>query len=429
MSIRLDGITLLRYAHIYRNRASGGAEQYLKQLNDGLLARHRMTILQMHLVSDDSALSSSAMEVEVETRGQGQIVWIPVRLYNEERSVRSLPRRVKLLALPRSAPTATDKGTGSSTIRRALGNSCGHLRYSAMILSEGLTDLFDEYKVDLIALHWFSYDVGTLVSNAVKRRIPYVMINHFDNSRFSAKRIRRWVKKATALGGVSNRNVPSGLEGRYVNLSDAVGVDFFSPSQARQVCRPEGFVVLLPSRLVAGKGHADLLQAARDLLKTGVNLSVVFAGAVESESLEAELKKKATLWGMRDQVLFLGQLISEELRDWYDASDIVVLPSSSEGLGRVLLEAQAMEKPVIAYDCGGMPEALLADKTGFLVKTGDFAALGERVQHLLDNPNERFAMGKSGREFVLERFSVSSLIERHEKFYSKVLSERPGHSS
>jgi glycosyltransferase involved in cell wall biosynthesis len=428
MSTTLDGITLLRYAHIYRNRTSGGAEQYLKQLNDGLLARHRMKILQMHLVNDDAALSPSAMEVEVETRGLGQIIWIPVRRYNEERSVRSLPRRVRLLALQRAAATATGQGAGSSTIRRALGNSCGHLRYSTMILSEGLADILEKYRVDLIALHWFSYDVGTLVSTAVKRRIPYAMINHFDNSRFSEKRTLRWVEQAAALGGVSNRNVPSGLEGHYVNLSDAVDVDFFSPSRSKQVRRPEGFVVLLPGRLVAGKGHADLLLAAKNLLETGVNLSVVFAGVVESVQLEAELKKKVTLWGMRDQVLFLGQLNPEALRDWYAASDVVVLPSSSEGLPRVLIEAQAMEKPVIAYNCGGMPEALFPYKTGFLVNRGDYAALGERVQHLLDNPTERFVMGKTGREFVLERFSVSSLIERHERFYCNALSGRPSHS-
>ena len=425
MRTTLDGITLLRYAHVYRNRISGGAEQYLKQLNDGLLARNRMTILQMHLVSGDSACSTSTMEVEVETRGQGQIIWIPVCLYNEERSVRSLPRRLRLLALSQSDATATGKGFVYSTIRRVLANSCGHLRYSSMILSEGLADLLDKYHVDLIALHWLSYDVGTLVSNSVKPRIPYVIINHFDNSRLCAMRTLRWVGKAAALGGVSNRNVPPELEGSYVNLSDAVDVDFFSPSRAKPVCRPEGFVVLLPSRLVAGKGHADLLLAARDLLKTDVNLSVVFAGAVESELLVAELEKKAFLWGLRDRVFFLGQLTPEELRDWYAASDVVVLPSSSEGLGRVLLEAQAMGKPVIAYDSGGMPEALLANKTGFLVQTGNHAALAERIKHLLDNPAERFAMGKNGREFVLEKFSVSSLIERHERFYSNALSGRP----
>src|SRR5438128_2110208 len=95
MRTNLDGITLLRYAHIYRDRTSGGAEQYLRQLNDGLLARHRMTILQMHLVSGESACT--AVKVEVEPRGQGRIIWIPVCLHHEERSVRSLARRLRRL--------------------------------------------------------------------------------------------------------------------------------------------------------------------------------------------------------------------------------------------------------------------------------------------------------------------------------------------
>jgi len=421
MGTNLDGITLLRYAHIYRDRTSGGAEQYVKQLNDGLLARNKMTILQMHLVSGDSARST----VEVEERGQGQIVWIPVSLHHEERSVRSLPRRIRLLACRRTlATTSTDKRSVYSTILRVLGNSCGHFRYSAMILSEVLVDLLDEYNVDLILLHWLSYDVGTLLSNATKRRIPYAIIHHFDNGRLSMASSRRWVGEAAALGGVSGRNVPPGIQDRYLNLSDAVDVEFFSPARAKPIARPKGFVVLLPSRIVAGKGHADVLVAARSLLETGVNLSVVFAGLVESESLVAELETSASLLGLRDRVLFLGEVTSEGLRDWYAASDVVVLPSSSEGLGRVLLEAQAMGKPVIAYDSGGMPEAVVANKTGFLVQTGDRAALAKRIEQLLDNPVERFVMGKSGRKFVMEHFSIPALVERHEQFYSKVISAK-----
>ena len=102
--------------------------------------------------------------------------------------------------------------------------------------------------------------------------------------------------------------------------------------------------------------------------------------------------------------------------------DVVVLPSSSEGLGRVLLEAQAMGKPVIAYESGGMPDALVAHKTGFLVKTGDYLALGERLKYLMNNPEQRFAMGESGRTFISQTFSVSALVARHERFYTKVLS-------
>jgi glycosyltransferase involved in cell wall biosynthesis len=418
MRSSLDGITLLRYAHIYRDRTSGGAEQYLRQLNDGLLARNRMTILQMHLISNDV---SSPSKVEIEMRGRGRIIWIPVRLYNVERSIRSFPQRLKLLALGRSVRTSTQKGFLYSTVHSMFDNWCGHLRYSTLILSEDLTDFLDEYSVDLVALHWLSYDVGTLVSNAVKRRIPYIVINHFDNRRLSATSTLRCVKKAAAVGGVSNQNVPRELEDIYVNLSDAIDTDFFSTSRAKPVSRPEGFVVLLPSRLIAGKGHGDLLCAVKSLVQKDVNVSVVFVGAVESHLLLADLEKHAALLGIQNRILFLGQLTAESLRDWYAASDVVVLPSNSEGLGRVLLEAQAMTKPVIAYDCSGMPEAMLANKTGFLVKTGDYAALGERINYLFNHPTERFSMGTRGREFVQGRFSVSSLIERHEQFYSTVL--------
>jgi glycosyltransferase involved in cell wall biosynthesis len=414
---------MLRYAHIYRNRISGGAEQYLKQLNEGLLSRNRMTILQMHLVNCDSDRVTA--EVEVEKCGQGEIIWIPVCLHNEERSVRSLPRRVRLLAPLRTAGHSKDTRSVFSTIRSALGNSCGHLRYSAMILSEGLIDLLDEHNVDLVTLHWLSYDVGTLIANVAKRHIPYAIIHHFDNGRLAGAGTRQWVQKAAAIGGVSNRNVPPELQESYVNLSDAVDVDFFSPAKAKPLARPEGIVLLLPSRITEGKGHADLLLAAKNLVEMGANLFLVFAGAVESEMMVSELEKKVSLWNLRDRVRFLGQLTPQELRDWYAASDVVVLPSSSEGLGRVLLEAQAMMKPVIAYDSGGMPEAVVANKTGFLVRAGDHAALAERINHLDINPTERFIMGERGRKYVRENFSVPSLIGRHEQFYLKVLLGQP----
>lgn len=416
----MDGITLLRYAHIYRNRTSGGAEQYLRQINDGLLAKNRMTILQMHLVPGDSPCS--AIQVEVEKRGQGQIIWIPVSFYTEERSLWSLPHRMRVLGASRNTLISRGERSAHSYGRFVFGNLCGHLRYSTMILSEVLVDVLNEYRVDLIIFHWLSYDVETLVSCAARRHIPYAIIHHFDNGRLSMAYARQLAKNAAVVGGVSNRNVPSELKDRYINLSDAVDVNFFSAPQAKPVPYPDSFVVLLPGRIVPGKGHADLLLAAKSLVEVGANTLIVFAGAVESEPLVAELKKKVIQWGLDDRVVFLGELTPEGLRDWYGRSDVVVLPSNSEGLGRVLLEAQAMGKPVIAYDTGGMPEALVANKTGFLIGSGDYAGLEERIKYLIYHPTERTAMGKSGREFVLECYSPSGLFHRHELFCCKGLS-------
>jgi glycosyltransferase involved in cell wall biosynthesis len=101
---------------------------------------------------------------------------------------------------------------------------------------------------------------------------------------------------------------------------------------------------------------------------------------------------------------------------------LVVLPSYSEGLPRIVLEAQAMKKPVVAYDSGGTGKAILANETGFLEKTGDVRALADKINFLLQNEAERMRIGQRGREFVSRKFSLSALVQRHEAFYLKALS-------
>lgn len=415
----LDGVTLLRYAHILRHRTSGGVEQYLHHLNDALLANNQLTILQMHLVSINSGYN--AVEIEVEKRGRGHIVWIPIFVHSQNRSIGSLPGRLRVLAASSTFRRSTGTVSRFAVLRCALRNRGGHLWYPSMILSETLHEVLDAYKVDLIVLHRLSYDVGGLISLAVQRRIPYAIVHHFDNGGLEERRIRRWLARAAAVGGVSRPKVPLELRDTYVNLSDAVNCDFFSPARATCVTRPDGFVVLLPGRIAEGKGHLDLLLAAERLVRTGVAVSVVFAGAIESEPLMAHLKMRASEWGFADRVIFLGELTSEELRDWYAACDVVTLPSSSEGLPRVLLEAQAMEKPVLAYESGGIPDALVAGQTGYLVKTGDYTALSVQLLYLLNHVQQRQTMGESGRAFVSQQFSLPTLSARHERFYLDAL--------
>jgi glycosyltransferase involved in cell wall biosynthesis len=125
--------------------------------------------------------------------------------------------------------------------------------------------------------------------------------------------------------------------------------------------------------------------------------------------------------GLRDSVLILGQVSSETLRDWYAASDVVLLTTHSEGLGRVLLEAQAMQRPVVAYDVGGVREAVSHGVTGFLVAKGDVGDLTERIAHLLADSDGRRSMGEQGQRLVLDRFTVDALAGRHEQFYAAVI--------
>jgi phosphatidyl-myo-inositol dimannoside synthase len=216
--------------------------------------------------------------------------------------------------------------------------------------------------------------------------------------------------------------VPGFIGARFTNLSDGVDTNFFHPGKA---VSPESRVkhplILLPSRITEGKGHLDAIKALLLLLNESVSATLAFAGVVQSPALMDNLQRIISEVGLQERVIFAGALSPEELRNWYAASSLVLLPSYAEGLGKVLLEAQAMERPVVAYDVGGVPDALRHPETGYLVKKGDIEGLVSRLRQLIEEPGIRREMGERGRKFVVERFSMESLTARHEQFYAGAL--------
>ena len=417
----LDGITIMRYAHIYRDRVSGGVEQYLQHLDHRLLQRHRLTILQTYLTKDGASEA-----IQIENVGLGRIWWIPVPILHMDSSLGSLPSQTghiyrEILRLRRL------EGEGQyhaklSSLQNLLRHQAAYLRYGTTILSDHLSYLLRARRIDLLALHWLSYDTGALITNALRARVPFAFINHFDNARFLLPQTRKWITHAAAIGCVSEQGVPDDLRDRTVNLSDAVDTEFFAPEKARPIGPPAGSILLLPGRIDEGKGHHDLVEAARILVAMNADVVLCFAGAVESEPLHQELRSAAA-GEMKGRILFLGEISAEELRDWYGRCSMVVLPSYSEGLPRVVLEAQAMERPVVAYDSSGTSKAILSDETGFLVTTGDVEALADQIRFLLEDVVERRRLGEHGRKFVSRNFSLSAVVARHEAFYLSALRE------
>jgi glycosyltransferase involved in cell wall biosynthesis len=419
----LDGITIMRYAPFYRQRSSGGVEQSLRRLNQGLLQRHRLKILQVHRVAD-----LRTERIEVEQIGKGQVVWVPVAYKRTARRFVDLPTRAQFV-YEQTIQSCTQNGDAMQhaiwiAVKRVLRHRMLHLRHRIMVISDPLCQLLMTHNVDLLAAHGLTYDADPLIVDAKKAGIPFVLINHFHNALLSEPQVRNWFPFARGVGSVSGKFLPDYVRDVCVNLSDAVDTEYFAPENAPADRLSERPIILLPAIIKMGKGQQDLLQAARILAGRNLDFEVFFAGTVESESLRQELHQYANTIGLKDRVRFLGELKQEALRNYYALSSIVVLPTSTEGLPRVLLEAQAMQRPVVAYDSGGVGATFSLNETGFLVKTGDVEGLADRIGYLLVNEDERRRMGERGREFVLDKFSVSSLIQRHEVFYLKALSGR-----
>jgi len=104
--------------------------------------------------------------------------------------------------------------------------------------------------------------------------------------------------------------------------------------------------------------------------------------------------------------------------------DVFVLPSYREGLGISIIEASAMERPIVATDIRGCREAVDNNKTGILVPVKDPEKLAQAIIYLLENPEIAREMGKQGREKVLKEFDENIIFSRMKVEYERLVKEK-----
>jgi len=199
-----------------------------------------------------------------------------------------------------------------------------------------------------------------------------------------------------------------------------IDVDQFRP-------RPEPedpVVVLMAGRMLWDKGVAVIADASRMLKNQGNSFRVALVGQPdpgnpssisETQLRDWEREGVAEWWGYRD-----------DMPDVYGSCHIVVLPSFAEGVPRVLLEAAAMGKPLIASDLPGCREVISDGENGYLFPAGDARALADSISSLVHDRKLRQKMGEKGRDIVLERFTNEIINERTVQVYQELLGERSG---
>jgi glycosyltransferase involved in cell wall biosynthesis len=116
-------------------------------------------------------------------------------------------------------------------------------------------------------------------------------------------------------------------------------------------------------------------------------------------------------------VRFLGW--RDDVEEIMPLFDIFVLPSMNEGMGRVLVEAMAAGRPVIASNVGGIPDLVKDGCNGLLVPPGDSKVLAESILRLIRCPDEAQQMGQRGKD-MCHRYSVDAMIEKLDNLYSEL---------
>jgi len=161
-----------------------------------------------------------------------------------------------------------------------------------------------------------------------------------------------------------------------------------------------------------------LVEAAKRVVKEQANAKFLIVG-------DGPLKNQLTAWlksaNLLGNFLFMGNLKDDMLPAVYGCADVFVLPSVQEGQGIVLLEAQASGKPVVAFDVGGINEAVRNGETGLLVKRGSTGELTVALLKLLSNRTLKEKMGANGRRFVSDCFTWDICAQKMLSVYYEAL--------
>ncbi|MFL0796702.1 MAG: glycosyltransferase family 4 protein [Cellvibrionaceae bacterium] len=188
--------------------------------------------------------------------------------------------------------------------------------------------------------------------------------------------------------------------------------------------QPEGaqstLKILFAARMLWDKGLPDVISAVKKLREKGVDVELKVAGILDYDNSAAIPEGKILEWHKCGDIFWLGQ--QDDMVSLIADSSVVVLPTTyGEGVPRVLIEAAAVGRPLIATDVAGCRDIVEDGKNGFLVRCNQPDAIAVSLEKLL-NPELRREQGKAGRVLVEGKFAQPKVIEKTLNVYGQVLS-------
>ncbi len=239
------------------------------------------------------------------------------------------------------------------------------------------------------------------------------------------------VDRVLAISEVIRKNVvettPVPPE-RVMTLHDAVDTEAFSPSRVskHRVRREFGIddetlVVGFVGRFSPGKGHEEFLEAASILNNKYGNIRFLVVGEASygEQTYEQRIRSMGRALKLDGVLTFTG--FRKDVPDLMAAFDIFAFPSHAEAFGVVLIEAMAMERPVVSTNCDGVLDIVVDGETGIYVNPRNAQQLADAIERLGTDPELRLSMGKAGRRRVEEMFDQRKQITRIEEIYYELL--------
>lgn len=298
-----------------------------------------------------------------------------------------------------------------------------------------LRDYIRDHRIRILHTHGYRSDVTGYLMSMMVRGLKLVTTHHgWIRTNWRQSAIARF---ATALSGrfdgmycVSRRlfeELPRSVVRRAEStvIHNGVVLQDYSERGVRLQTRAglglgaNDVLIAVIGRLSAEKGVEHMLRAFTRIAPAHPSAHLAFVG---EGPLRGSLEREAANSGLGARIRFLDH--RHPIQPFYEATDVIVCPSLTEGLSNVLLEAMAFQRAVVATRAGGNAEIIEDGLSGLLVPVGDVEALAKAVSAVAGSPARRDCLARGGYARVVREFSFEARMKKEEQFYDRVLNGR-----
>lgn len=293
-----------------------------------------------------------------------------------------------------------------------------------------LASIIDKNGIDLVHMHWGKDLPLAALAKAISKRKPRLVYTRqmqmtrskddwYHNFQYRQMDLMLTItdKLAEEARSFLRKEFTNKIQRLYYGVEvTGTQIELQQRNELRQQLNVtnDEFIVGLFGRIKESKGQYLLIEAIKKLNPEHNNIKALIVGRPMNESYLKKLQDDVKASGVCEQIIFKGFI--DNVSDYMQICDCVVLASNEETFGLVLIEAMHVGTAVIGTNSGGVPEIIEHEKTGLLFPPRDADALAAQIERYAENSDFRNRMAMAGKELALKKFNQDNHYQQLENF-------------